>query len=142
MSHSPIRRIRRVLWGGIYFPYLWTKTRQWRLLLGAIPAFVLALPLGVVAFCIPFYTRSDKANYYLRTAHEAVMEKDFPTAELCYQKLFQMGAADNQLRFEWAAVAAEAKRMDEAYLRIQQVAPVDRAVYAPAHLWLAKAHMN
>jgi predicted Zn-dependent protease len=116
----------------------WLWTRHYRRLLYGIPAILLVMPLAFCAVRLPFYSPQAKARHYRRAANEALATADYPTATLYFRKLAQLGDAHHQVLMQSALLAEQQGDLVEAYRQMQQLAPLDQAGLAEAHLWIAQ----
>lgn len=122
----------------------WTKTRNFRQLLWAIPAVMLAMPmLGSLVYSA-IYTRADKIRHYQVALATAIEERDAGSEQLCFDKLAQLGFERTERNEYVAAVtlSKEPGKWDEAVRRFEAIAPMDEPGFAPAHLWLASNLIN
>ena len=112
---SPLRRLLgQIIWQCrqavslvLGFFGRWFRTRHYWHLLGGLPAFLLALPLAYCMIRMPFYTADHKVKHYRRAAEEAMLEKDFTTADLYYRKLYQLGATSDAVDYQSAINSIE-----------------------------------
>jgi predicted Zn-dependent protease len=147
---APVRRwawslsigIQRIGSHLVVFVGRWLGTRPYWRLVGAIPAFVLALPLAYCMVRMPFYTPERKARQDRQAAEEALHGKDYTTANLFYRKLHQLGAMNDLVQYQQAYNAYESGDHRNALAQMRQLAPDDQPGFAPAHVWLARWYLN
>jgi tetratricopeptide (TPR) repeat protein len=120
------------------FASLWWWSREFKKLLWAIPAFVMAAPLIACMILSPLYSRSAKLLRYQQTMQEAINSDNQPLADLCVAKLNQLGHHQMERAAYAAAIALEDKgQIDAAREKMEQMASAEVPGYAPAHCWIA-----
>lgn len=120
--------------GGFF--YAWFATRQYKALLWGLPAAVLLLPIAASATWGLLWGSSHAAERYKVALRDAVEDKDYARMRLYESKLTQLGADTRHADFKTAEALAEEGKEDEAYERMQRLAPVESASFAPAHAWI------
>lgn len=114
----------------------WVNTREYRIALKALPAMILAIAvLGVGTWHAVFGKGQIRSNYReaIRDSQEA---RDYRLTELYEQKLAQLGQDTQLTNFRTALALADEGKLDEAYERMQSLAPEDRPGYPNAHFWI------
>ncbi len=125
------------------FAGLWWWTREFKKLLWAIPAFVLAAPLIACMILSPLYSRSAKIVRYRQTMRDALEVNNQALADLCLAKLNQLGLNQaERAEFSAATTLASKGQMDAAREKMQRLAPVEVPGFPPAHAWLALQLMS
>lgn len=129
--------------GGRRTPWLFLEFRRvlvedgWTLLSG-IPS-VLA-GAAALALALHLWTTPEEQviSGYLTQASLRVQAKDYDTALVCYERLIQDSGPQPDILYE-QALALEAKgEKAQAAAILNQIAPLDRPGYLPAHLGLAR----
>lgn len=120
-----------------HFCLMWMITRQSRPLVRAVPA--IGLMVGVAGVGL-FSKNSSRQlpNHYREVAATAFEQGDFETAMLWHKKLEQLEPRDERDAFNTSIRIAQNGNIDEAYRRMQRIAPVGGIGYLPAHLWIAQ----
>ncbi|NOZ39951.1 MAG: hypothetical protein GXP24_06975 [Planctomycetes bacterium] len=124
------------------FGYCWLETREYRRGLMALPAiFLVTLVLGVGVWHSVFGKSRITANY--KTAVREMLEsRDYDSAKLYEKKLAQLGFNTQLTEYRTALAFAEEDQLDEAYQRMQLLAPVDQPGYPTAHFWIIQQLMS
>ncbi|MCA9216907.1 MAG: hypothetical protein KDB27_27745 [Planctomycetales bacterium] len=133
-----LRRVRKILRAifGFWIDWLWT--RNFWLLLGAIPATVLTLPVAYFLFRIPFQTNNGIAKNYQKAVQRAIDADDFQAVALYNRRLAQLGDRPmNNMAFNSALSLAEKGQLEEAHEQMKTLASLDTPGFGPAHLWMA-----
>lgn len=101
-----------------------------------------------IAFCLALgisFLRWNPASIALRyraIAQSALDRKDYPTAIVAASRLLSLGGESrNDALFKLALANLGLGRNAETSGILQIIAPVDRPVYAPAHLFIARTLM-
>ena len=107
--------------------------------LPAILAIVFCLALG---FSFLRWNPAAMSLRYQAIAQKALDEKDYPTAMVAANRLLTFGGASrNDGLFKLALTNMGLGRADEASSIMEMVAPLDKPVFAPAHLFVARTLM-
>ncbi len=120
------------------FVNAWLATRRSRELLLATPALVLALPFALVAVKGAMLGNGDIAERYKIAVRDAAEAGDFEKVELYERKLAQLGIDTRRTDYRTALKLADDGDLQDAYERMQRLAPADKPGYAAAHLWIAQ----
>ncbi len=124
------------------FAYYWLETREYRRGLMALPAILLAtLVLGVGVWHSVFGKAQITANYKM-AVREMLESRDYDRAQLYERKLAQLGFDTQLTEYRTALAFAEEEKLDEAYERMQRLAPADRPGYPQAHFWILQRLMS
>jgi tetratricopeptide (TPR) repeat protein len=118
------------------FVFAWLATRRYRGLLWGLPAVLLLLPIVAAATWGLFWGRSAAADRYKVAVRDARESKDYERMQLFEKKLANWGVETRQTDYATALALADEGKLDEAYQRMQRLAPEDRPTYAPAHAWI------
>jgi tetratricopeptide (TPR) repeat protein len=103
-----------------------------------VPAILVVSAVLGLAIWVGKTRSGDLARVYRQAAHEAMNNDDLAAAALYLEKLVSLDATDLASKFGLASVAHERGKGDLSTRLINELAPPDRAIYAPAHLWLAR----
>lgn len=116
----------------------WLNTRQYHRGLMALPAMLLAtLVLGVSTWHSLFGSSKIQATY--RAAVKDAQEtRAHDLIELFNLKLTALGEDTNLTQYRTAIARANEGEIDEAYKRMQVLAPTEAPGYANAHYWIAQ----
>jgi len=107
--------------------------------LPAILAIVFCLALG---FSFLRWNPAAMSLRYQGIAQKALDDKDYPTAIVAANRLLGFGGAlRNEALFHLALASMGLGRAAEASSIMAMVAPTDRPVFAPAHLFVARTLM-
>lgn len=139
----PLVRVTRPIWRPIWlsivsisgFLAAWSSTRRYKRLLWAMPAIVLLLPIGVVA-ARGYANRGSTVRYYHTARREAQEAQDYRLVQFFDRKLAQLGADNERKEYRFALDLAEDGQLEQAYARMQALAPPDEPGMAEAHIWI------
>ena len=124
------------------FAYAWLGTRRYKGLLWGIPAVVLLLPIIAAAAWGLLWGRGAAAERYKAAVREAREEKDYPRMRLFERKLAQLGVDTQSTDYKTALALADEGKLDEAYERMQRLAPEDDTGFPPAHAWILQQMLS
>jgi tetratricopeptide (TPR) repeat protein len=134
---APFRLFTNFLrWLGRQFVSWWTS-RRWRALLWGLPAILIG------AACIAWATVAASrdpfslANRYVAAAQAASDAENWQKAKLCFERAIELGVRSPQTLFDLAITAQRSGDESRKLAVLERIAPDDRAVYAPSHLWRA-----
>ena len=117
----------------------WRRSSSARHLFRGLPALLLLMFAAYIVLWTRLHSHGALHNRYSDWARTSVRAQEFEKAGLCFERLYQMGDRSSETVFEFARVL---RRLDSNDPRIDalldQVAPRDRAVYVPAHIWRAE----
>ena len=129
------RRMFRTLFG---FSIDWLWTRNFWLLLGAVPATLLTLPVAYFLFRIPFMSTAGLSKSYQKAVQGAIDANDFDAVSLYNRRIAQLGNRPlNSMAYRSALKLAEKGKLTEAYDQIQALASPSSPGFEPTHLWIA-----
>ena len=120
----------------------WFQTRHYKMLLGGLPAILIAVPIIYFLVQIPLRTPVATARHYRAAVSEALSANELESAALFYRKLNQLGAVNDGVEFQSAVKMYEVGDVASALAKMKTLAPDDRAVFVPAHLWMAQWYLN
>ncbi|QDS96970.1 tetratricopeptide repeat protein [Adhaeretor mobilis] len=120
------------------FAYAWFTTREWRQLKWALPALVMLLPFAAVWAHSFWNGNGAVVSRYKDSMKEALETQDYESAQLYEQKLAQLGVDTQLTEYRTALALAEEDKLDEAYKRMQLLAPEEQTGYPSAHFWIAQ----
>lgn len=131
-----VRLFAEILWKPIS---VWWRTRKLARLLWGLPA----LFIGVTAIVTHLAATSASHNQaqlfeiYQKAAKSATTRGDHAEAKFYLERLIQFPAASTEILFEYAKMAQLTEDYPRMAATLRTLAPTDRAVFAPAHLWQA-----
>ena len=129
-----VRACTRTIFG---FGIDWLWTRNFWLLLGAIPAALLSIPVAYFLIRIPLQDASSTANSYQKAIREAIEAEDFDAVALYNRRIAQLGnRPQNSMAYRAALKLEEKGLIDEAYAQMQKLAPTESPGFAAAHMWI------
>lgn len=110
------------------------------------PAFWIKVPaILAILFCLVLggallsWNPTAIGVRYQAAAEKALADKDYAKAIVASLRLLDLGDSfQNQARFKLALAYLGLGRIGEASASMELVAPTDKPVYAPAHLFVAK----
>jgi tetratricopeptide (TPR) repeat protein len=118
----------------------WLESRNWLRLLAGVPALLAAI--GVVVFAVFYFgwTPAHAAASCLEAGNRAFSNRDYDRARVAFMGLTRLqGRTQPEYAYKIALSLAQRGRKEEAVALLAAIAPPDRAGYAPAHLFLARA---
>jgi tetratricopeptide (TPR) repeat protein len=130
----------------IWYPFIalsgffqaWLATRHFKQLLWAIPLLVLLFPLVAISSWTMIRGNGRIAGRYFLAVKAAREAKDYEKVRLYERKLAQLGVATDLADYQTAVALAQDGNFDEAYKRMQLLAPQERPGYLPAHYWMVQ----
>jgi tetratricopeptide (TPR) repeat protein len=75
---------------------------------------------------------------YRERAHEALLAKNFQAAHVAFQRLIELDPNSPEFRFGFATVSEAMGDLGRTAAIMDELAPLDRPGYGPAHLWQAR----
>ncbi len=124
------------------FAYYWLETREYRRGLMALPAILLATVVLGVGVWHSTFGKSRITAKYKTAVRETLEARDYDRAELYEKKLAQLGYDTQLTEYKTAITFAEEEKLDEAYNRMELLAPVDQPGYPSAHFWIIQQLMR
>lgn len=120
------------------FVYAWFVTRSWRQAAGGLPAVLMILPFAVVGASTVWYGSAEIEARYSQAVQEALLQQDYDRARLYEKKLAQLGFDTNLSEYRTALTLADLGKGEEAFKRMQRLAPENQPGYPQAHYWIAR----
>ncbi len=134
----PIVMPIKLLFSAVYLFGPWWGSSQVRHLLYGLPSvLVLALVIYILTMAKINLGAGKRSEKYITAATSAVKRSEWKEAKLYYQRAIDMGISTPAVRFELARVAEKTNDIPLLIGTMQSLAPADKAVFAPAHLWQA-----
>jgi tetratricopeptide (TPR) repeat protein len=133
-------KISRPIWYpfaavGTFF-VAWAATRPFKKLLWGIPVLVLVLPILVATAWGAYWGKEAIAGRYRLALTQSLEGKDYPRAQLLERKLSAIGINTTLSEFKTAQALGHDGKLDEAYERMQRLAPVESPGYPLGHIWI------
>ncbi len=119
------------------FGYAWLTTRPYRRMAWGLPALMLLGPIVIAVAWGGAWGREGVAVQYRTAIQDARDAADYPRLLVLERKLSQLGVDSQRTDFHSALALEEQGRLDEAFERMQRLAPEASIGYPPAHEWLA-----
>ena len=119
----------------VEFVSRWSVTRDYRLLLGSIPALLAGGALLAGAVVATFSEKSTTADHFVNRAIAAKQAGDDEVAELFLRKASITVSGTSESRFNQAVLLQSVGKEADAYALMSQLAPDDKPGYVPAHEW-------
>ena len=108
--------------------------RYWRHLFAGLPA--LGVGVGTIFLAAGF--EGDAERFYRQSAQTANQNNEYTSAVLCLERLTQLHPKDWQIRYLLALATEQLGQPERSVALMRELAPLDGASYAPAHLRLAQ----
>lgn len=112
----------------------WWENRRFKHLLYGLPALIVFAGAGYLATAASIRSRTDLLDDYVKAGRIANGAKNYEAANLYFQRGVELQPTDHDAM--WALCKTAALTGDQAKVLaiLKKLSPVDRAVYAPAHL--------
>ncbi len=124
------------------FLYGWFVTRQWFAMRWGLPALVLLLPLALMSGYSWWIGNGAVISRYQADVKAALASQDYERAQLFERKLAQLGVDTELTEYRTALALAEEEKLEQAFERMQLLAPEDRPGYPSAHYWMVQQLMS
>lgn len=124
------------------FVYAWLETRRWLKIRWGLPAFVMLLLITIVGAYSVLVGKDAAVSRYQVALKQALEEKNYGHAQLYEHTLAQLGVDTQLAKYNTALAFAEEGQLEQAYQRIQLLAPIDQPGYAAAHFWIVQQVMQ
>lgn len=115
----------------------WWGSRHWRRLLWGSPSVLVTAFCLYVAAMVSSTSQGELAQKYLVAARSASRSELWHSAMLYYERAVELGMRDKDALFDLVIAADKAGDSSRKLAVLERLAPNDRAVHAPAHLWKA-----
>lgn len=115
----------------------WWTSRRWRALLWGLPAVAAVVACITLGAIVASRDRFSLAEKYVLAARVASENEDWSRAKLCFERALELGIRSPQVLFDLAITAQRSGDESRKLAVLERIAPDDRAVYAPSHLWRA-----
>jgi tetratricopeptide (TPR) repeat protein len=106
----------------------------------SVPALAAVTAVVVLILCRLSLPAQELAARYQERAAAAARAKDYATALVCFERLADLGNDRPENLYEMAVALAQRGQPEQAFEVMNQLAPLDRTGYGPAHLWQALYH--
>ncbi|MFO0810538.1 MAG: tetratricopeptide repeat protein [Gemmataceae bacterium] len=106
--------------------------------LGALPAIVLGCAIAGTTAWASTESNREKEVRYQALAKQAARENKHDVATMCYERLLQLGRPTADLMFGMARSLDAQGQTIRAAAMMNDIAPLDRRGYPPAHFWMAR----
>lgn len=133
----PVRATQRSVLFVFDFVVGWWRSRELRRLLPGLPSVLIAIAAGYVAVAASFQDRGQTLQAYQRAAKSAMSTENYQSAKLYLERILTMQEGNNETLFDLARASQKTGDYPRMIAALATLAPDDRAVYAPAHLWQA-----
>jgi tetratricopeptide (TPR) repeat protein len=114
----------------------WLATRNYKQLLWGLPVILALLPLAAITGLTFWRGNESIAGQYRVAVRQARENKDYARVSLFERKLAQLGVPTERTDFQTALALAQDGELEQAYERMQKLAPLEAAGYQPAHYWI------
>jgi len=118
------------------FLLAWITTRDYRQMLWSLPALALLLPFVLVHLKAAVSSSASVAGPYQHAVKESLEAKDFAGAQFYERKLAQLGIDTKLTDYQTAQSLARDGKFEQAYQRMQRLAPLTEPGYPNAHFWI------
>ena len=125
----------------VIFTYAWLETRHWLQMRWGIPAFVMLLLATAVGAYTSLIGNAAVVSKYQLAIKEALEVNDYDLAQLYEKTLAQHGIDTKLAKYNTALSLAGEGQHDEAYTRMQELAPDHEPGYPSAHFWIIQQAM-
>jgi lipopolysaccharide biosynthesis regulator YciM len=135
-----IAKIAKPVWYPILaacsFAQAWINTRRYKRLALAVPVCAMLLMLPLMKGWM-WYRGDEAAAARYRTSLSAAQNtKDYAKVQLLERKLSQLGQDTRLSEFNTVRSLERDGKINEAYERVQRLAPLNTPGYPPAHYWI------
>ncbi|MBS0201589.1 MAG: hypothetical protein JSS49_01730 [Planctomycetes bacterium] len=115
----------------------WWKRRKLQQLLAGLPALVLIVAVSYLGIAIADQDDKLILAKYQRAAKSSLDGKDFNAAKLYLERLLEKRPGDREVLFDLARAAEHTRDYPRLASAMRLLAPEDRPVHGPSHLWQA-----
>ncbi len=120
----------------------WRRTRSLRTLLLGLPAVLIFAGVGYALLAAGTVDRTQLVRKYQDAAQVALERENHRAAILYLERLLQLEAGGNDVVFDLARAAQKLHDYPRVASAMQLLAPEDRPVHAPSHLWQATTRLS
>ncbi len=120
----------------------WWKDRQLKHLFWGTPAVFVGVGSLFMLLTAGAQSNSVKASSYLEAAQKSMDTQSFAASKLYFERALELEPGNHEAMFKLAQVANASGDEQRVGPIMEKLAPVDRPVYAEAHLWKAKWHFT
>lgn len=116
----------------------WWRSAGFRYFLQGLPAVCTAIAVGIFALNVRMTPATAALNPYRIQAGEALQQKNYERARICFERLTQLDPTNSEYRFGLVQTLAALNQRDQLEAILEQLAPGDKQGYAKAHLVRAR----
>ncbi len=116
----------------------WWKSASFQHLLRGIPALATLIFVVYLILVIQATPRSELVAAYGEAANEAFADGDFQAATVYYERLSTLDGERDETLARLAVTAQRLGDEDRVMVLLDRLAPLERPVHGPAHLWKAQ----
>lgn len=116
----------------------WWSSRTMRHILWGSPVVLVVVACGYLTAASRSLPAGELLGRYSKAARVAMATQDFSAARVLWDRALQIDPSNLESRFQLALALGGIRDFERMQLIIADLAPADRAVYAPAHLVRAK----
>jgi tetratricopeptide (TPR) repeat protein len=118
------------------FLYSWLATRPYRSMAWGVPAILLFMPVAGAVLWGTTLGKESVTEHYRAAAQDAREAEDYDKLRFLEDKLVQLGADTKRTDYQAAIRLEEGGRVEEAFERMQRLAPEASVGFGPAHQWI------
>lgn len=115
----------------------WWRSRELKRLLIGIPGLMVLLGGVYVIFCDQTASDTKRAEDYLKEGRKAYNREQWEVSKMLLSRAVDLGVDDPNTRFMLAKASQENKDYPRMVALLNELAPINSAVYGPAHVWQA-----
>ena len=115
----------------------WWRTRNFRQLLAGLPVILVACAAAYIGIAAANLDRGQIIGKYQRAAKAAMDDRDFSAAMLYLERSIEQQPGNNEALFDLARAAEQTHDYPRMTSAMRKLAPEDRPVHGPSHLWQA-----
>lgn len=135
---SPLQLLGKAIPLALHLLGTWWGKREIKHLLIGLPT--IAVGIAVVGFILHGKYAGgaqQRGLMYKKAADLAFASSDWERSRLFYQRAVEMGINDSNTKFQLAKAAEKSGDLPVKVAVMESLAPIERPVFAPAHLWQA-----
>ena len=145
-------RLLRLVWVWLMWPVLvlqnmsvqltrtlksWWRSRNFRQLLAGLPVILVAGAAAYIGIAAASLDRGQIVGKYQRAAKTAMVNQDFAAAMIYLERSIEQQPGNNEALFDLARAAEQTHDYPRMTSAMRKLAPEDRPVHGPSHLWQA-----